>query len=142
MSKTYDPKQVKISFFGIPISGFAEGTFITATPSGDRFSKAVGADGEVGRAKSNNNTHEVTLTLLQVSPSNDVLNGFLQADKLTNAGKGPLQIVDLSGTTVMMWKDAWIKTPPDVELGNEIGERAWVFDTGQIVEEAIGGNND
>lgn len=139
-TKTFDPKKFIITFGAVAIVGFADGPFITVTPAADRFSKTVGADGEVGRNKSNNNTHEVTITLLQTSVSNDYLSTILRADKLANAGKLPLQIVDTGGTTIMSWKEAWIRTPADVEGAKEITDRAWVFDTGQISVENIGGN--
>lgn len=137
--KTYDPKKVIITFGGVPILGYADGTFVSVTPSNDRFSKAIGADGEVARTKSNDNTHEVTITLIQSSLSNSYLSGILNADRLTNEGVLPLSITDLSGTTLMFWKDAWIRTDPDVEFSKETGERAWVFDTGQAAVNVIGG---
>jgi len=138
--QTYDPHKVIITFGGIPLTGYADGTFISAKPSADRFTRKVGADGEVGRARGADRTHEVTLTLLQVSPSNDYLSTVLAADALSNAGVLPLQIADLSGTTLQFWDAAWIKTPPSMDDGKEIADRQWVFDTGQIVLENIGGN--
>lgn len=140
LTKTYDPKQIVVTFNGVPIVGFADGTFISVSPSGDRFTKTVGADGEVGRSKSNDNTSEVTITLLQTSLSNDYLNSQMLLDKLTNSGKGTLQIKDMAGTSVHFWKEAWIKTPPDGEYSKEISERSWVFDTGQADIEVFGGN--
>ncbi len=138
--KTYDPKQVIVTFGGVPISGFADGTFISVSPNNDRFTKAVGADGEVARSKSVDYSHEVTLTLLQTALSNAYLTGILTADQLTNEGKLPLSITDLSGTTLMLWPEAWIRVEPDVEFAKETGERAWVFDTGQPAVNVIGGN--
>lgn len=140
MVKTYDPKKMIITFLGTPISGYADGTFLTITPSSERYTKSVGADGETARGKSNDNTHEVTITLLQSSLSNDVLSNALAADKIGNLGKGPLQVVDLNGTTLFYWDVAWIRQPPDAEYSKEVGERAWIFDTGPIVQENIGGN--
>jgi len=138
--KTYDPKQIIITFGGVPITGFADGTFLSVSPSGDRFTKIVGADGEVTRSKSNDFTNEVTITLKQSSLSNDYLTGILNADRLANSGKLPLQVKDMLGTTLYFWKEAWIKAPPDVEEAKEMSDRAWVFDTGQSDIEYHGGN--
>ncbi len=138
--KTYDPKGVIVTFNGVPIVGYADGTFISISPSGDRFTKMVGADGEVARSKSNDYTSEVTITLLQTSISNDFLNSQMQLDKLANSGKGTLQIKDMLGTSLHFWKDAWIKAPPDAEFSKEVSDRAWVFDTGQADIETFGGN--
>ena len=138
--KTYNSKRVIIVFGGVPLSGYADGTFLTITPNAERYTKKVGADGEVGRSKSNNNTHEVTLTLLSSSPSNTVLSSFITIDKVTDLGALPLQVIDLSGTTVFFWLQAWLRQPADVEFGKEITERAWTFDTGQATTEIIGGD--
>jgi hypothetical protein len=139
--KTFDPKKVVISFNGFPITGFVDGTFIEVAPAADRFTKSVGADGEVARVHSSNNTHEVTITLLQTSPSNDVLSAQAEADRLSGLGAGPLQINDLSGTTLFFWASAWIKTPATWSGGNDgISERAWVFDTAQAIAQNVGGN--
>lgn len=140
LPKTYAPDLVITSVNGVPITGFADGTFISISPAADRFTKTVGADREVARAKSNDNTYEVTITLLSTSLSNDYLTSLLNADKLANAGKFVLQIKDLNGTTLFFWQSAWIKTPPTVEFSKEITERAWVIDTGQADIEYIGGN--
>ena len=129
--KTYDPNQVVVSFFGVPLSGFADGTFISIAPAADRFTKAVGADGEVTRSKSSDRTSEATLTLQQSSLSNDVLSGFLALDDLNNAGKGPLLIQDKGGTTVFFSAEAWIRTPPTQAYSKEVENRDWIFDTGQ-----------
>ena len=138
--KTYDPKLVIITLGGIPISGYAEGTFVSVKPSSDRFTRKVGADGEVARARSADHTHEITITLQQVSPSNTYLSSVLALDTLANGGVLPLQIIDLSGETLMFWDSAWIKVPPSADFAKESGDRAWVLDTAQIVTEAIGGN--
>ena len=138
--KNYDPKRVNVFFGGVPITGFADGSFISVTPSSQYWTKVSGADGEKARAKSNDNSHEVTITLMQTSQSNDYLSGILALDRASNAGKLPLTIVDLSGTTKMNWLNAWIRQPPDVDESKEITERAWVFDTGDIDIEVYGGN--
>ena len=60
---TYDPKEVVVTFGAIPLDGYADGTFVEVAPAGEAFARHVGADGEVSRSKSNDNTHDVTLTL-------------------------------------------------------------------------------
>ena len=138
--KNYDPKKFIITFGGIPATGFADGTFISVTSPSQTFTKIVGADGEVARAKGNDNTNEVTITLLQTSLTNDYFSSIHKIDKATNQGKLILAIVDLEGTTIMSWSQAWIRQLPDTERSKEIGENAWIFDTGQIDAVNIGGN--
>lgn len=137
--KTYDPKDVIVTFGGVSLSGFADGTFISVTASMERFQKVVGADGEVARGRSNDDTHEVTITLMQTSPSNDDLAAIAKSDRQSNDGVRALAIRDLGGNTLMFWPEAWVRQTPDIEFAKEVGERAWVFDTGQIAIEDISG---
>ena len=129
---TYDPKKVIVTFGGMPISGFAAGTFINVTPSADRFTKVVGADGEVSRSKSADNTHEITITLLQSSLSNQYLSGIETLDKISSRGILPLTITDLNGLTIKFWPEAWISADPDLGYAAEQTDREWTFQTGQI----------
>lgn len=138
--KTYDPANVIITFNGVPLTGFADGEFITITSPSERFTKVVGADGLVSRAKSNDNTHEVTVTLTGTSISNDYLTGIVALDRYGNAGKGALQIADLNGTALFAWEEAWIRQPSDVSFDKTITDKAWTFDTGQATIESYGGN--
>ncbi len=138
--KTYDPKAVVVTFNGIPITGFTDGDFVQVAVANDAFAKKVGANGEVGRARSNDDTAEVTITLMQTSPSNKLLSDVHNLDKATGAGKGPLSIKDLNGESVWYFPDAWIKKAPDFTRGKEIADVAWVFDTGQPSESDMGGN--
>ena len=66
--KTYDPKQVVITFGVIPISGYADGTFVSVNRSGDAFTKKKGAAGDVERVNKNQGDFEVTVTLLPNCP--------------------------------------------------------------------------
>lgn len=139
-AKTYDPKAIILIIGGVPITGFADGTFISVAPSSDRYTKVVGADREVARSASNDFTSEITITLLQTSSSNDYLSTLLNLDKLAHGGKRSIQIKDLLGTTLLFYQDGWINTPPTIEFSKEVGERSWVFQTGQADIENIGGN--
>lgn len=40
--RTYDPKQVIITVGGIPMSGFADGTFLTVDRDDDQWAKVTG----------------------------------------------------------------------------------------------------
>jgi len=138
--KTYDYKFTVMTVGGVPITGFADGTGITVEFSSPSYTKTVGADGEVARTRSNDDTAKITITLLQTSLSNDWLSSLVALDKLANAGKVPVQIKDLLGTTVLFFKDAWVNERPSIEFGKELSERAWILETGQISIENIGGN--
>ena len=79
--KTYDPKMVVITFGVIPISGYAEGTFVSVNRSGDAFVKSKGAGGDVERINKNQGDFEVTVTLQQTATVNAELSAALAADR-------------------------------------------------------------
>ncbi len=137
--KTYDPKAVEIIFAGIPIEGFADGTFITVTRDNPSFNSLVGSDGEGARALTNDKSGTVTLTLLQTSVTNAALSAVINLDENTGDGVAPLLIKDNSGTTLSSAETAWLEKPADVEYGREIANREWTIKTDSL-EIVHGGN--
>ncbi|GHV79125.1 hypothetical protein AGMMS49944_09160 [Spirochaetia bacterium] len=136
---TYDPKKVIITYGGVPIGGYADGTFIQVDAAEAYFAKKVGADGEVTRSMSNNNTHSVAITLQQSSLSNQHLSTCKNLDKLTGLGMLPLSITDLNGGTLFFWPQAWVVQDPPWGFAKENTDRAWGFETGQIATQNEGG---
>jgi len=130
--KTYDPKGVVVTVGGIPISGYADGTFINISRQNDAYSSVAGADGEVSRAKSNDKRGELVLTLLQTSLSNDVLSGIAQLDERSNSGVVPIMVKDMSGLTTFFSGSGWIRKVPDSEFGKEISNREWAFELAEM----------
>ena len=138
--KTYDPSNVQVIMGGVPMSGFADGTFISIAFDEDQYTKTVGADGEVSRSKSNNNTATVSLTLKQTSSSNDALSALYQADRLSNGGVVPFMVKEIgSGRTLCFAQSAWVQKLSDVAYSKDIEDRAWTIATGQM-QIFIGGN--
>lgn len=137
--KTYDPAQVILNIGGVQMSGFADGTFITFERDEDAFTKHTGADGEVARAKSNNKSGSLTLTLAQTSSSNDVLSAFAIADELNNSGVVPALMKDLNGNTIAAAASAWIRKQPNSEFAKEISNREWIIDLARV-DYTVGGN--
>src|SRR3990172_3302697 len=118
--RSYDPAQVTVVFAGIPIEGFADGTFLTAERANPMFNTMVGSDGEGARAKSNDTSGSVTLTLMQTSLSNDALSALAALDETSGDGVGPLLIKDGLGRTLIQAESAWLEKPANAEFGREI----------------------
>lgn len=137
--KTYDPNEVICIVGGAIISGYADGTYLNVERDEQMFQKVVGADGFVSRAKSNNKSGVLTLTLQQTSPSNDVLSGFMVADELTNSGIVPVFIKDAIGTTVLVSGEGWVQQMPAVGYAKEVNNREWSIAMAQI-NAFVGGN--
>lgn len=138
-AKTYDPSQVAIIVGGFQITGFADGSFLTVARNADAFALYVGTDGEGTRAKSNNKSGRITLTLAQSSDSNAILSGIAVADELSNNGIVPVLIKDNSGNSLYAAETAWIVKAPDSEFGREIGSREWIIETDNLAV-FVGGN--
>jgi len=135
---TYDAKMVIVTFGGTPLGGFADGTFVNI--AGEKaFKRKSGADGENVRSRSNKNCHDVTITLLQSSLSNEYLSAMNQLDRATNHNMLPLTITDLNGTTLCFWPQAWVEEPDSWDYAVDDTDRAWVFHTGSIATDNRGG---
>jgi hypothetical protein len=138
---TYVPDEVSLIAVGIPITGFAPGTFISVEQNEDAFSLQVGSSGEACRTRTNNLSSRITFTLLQSSNDNLLLSAVFNSDQLSPAGDGilPTLIKDNSGTTVIGAEKSWIVRMPTVEFANEGGTREWVIETDRI-NAVVGGN--
>lgn len=137
--KTYDPKKVVCIVGGAIITGYADGTFINCERNVDTFSRAVGADGETTRIRSNDKSGKITITLQAASDSNAIMSGFALADELSNRGVVPVLIQDTLGTTLVTATRAWVTKVANIEQAKEMSTRAWVMETDEIVMFA-GGN--
>lgn len=138
--RTYNPSRVVIIMNGLPMSGFADGTFLNVTMAADGVVTQVGADGEIARAVNTDRRCTVTITLQQTSPSNAFLSGLFEMDTLTCGGTiGPILVQDLCGSTLFMAAQAWVVKPADMEFAKEVGTRAWQIETGAPSVYLVGG---
>lgn len=131
--KNYDPLEVAVIVGGHVVSGYADGTFLVVERNNDTFARTTGASGETARAKSNDRSGKFTITLLQSSLSNGVLQGFATSDELANSGTFPVLIKDANGNDIFSAEIAWIMKPSNAEYGKEITEREWVIETGELI---------
>lgn len=129
---TYDPKEVIININGIPISGFADGTFINVSREKDAFTKVIGSDGVQSRAKSNDRSGMIVLTLVQTSASNDTLSALAIADEVQNAGVAAIIVKDVGGRSTFISGNGWVRKMPDSEFSNEITNREWTLDMAEV----------
>lgn len=126
--RTYSPRQMAVILGGVPITGFAEDTFINVSPSSETFTRSVGASGEVSRVEKADRTGNLALTLQQTSPSNEYLTGLHLADRQSLAGTFSLLIKDNNGNTVISAENAYIARLPDAEYNQEVGTREWLIE--------------
>ncbi len=139
---TYNPASVLVIIGGVPVSGYADGTFIEISALSDGVTSVAGADGEIARAIGTDNRHSVNLTLLQTSSSNDVLSSLHALDRKSSGGvMQPVLVQDLSGRTLFAASKAWIKKSANVSFGKTVEGRQWMMETGEPTTYVIGGNS-
>lgn len=140
MGRTWDPTQLVITFGGYHLTGYADGTFCNVERNEDMWSLQMGTDGTGTRSKSSNRSGRVTVTLMQSSPSNDVLSDFALADEATNGAALPLMVKDINGTSLYSAEKAWLVKTAPAEHGREATGREWVFETDELLVHV--GSND
>lgn len=123
----YDAKKVSVTVNGLRITGFAEGTFVTASKDEDNFETSVSAQGDAAIAVRNNTLGTIELTLNMTSPSINTLDRLAEASTML-----PVWIIsnnevrEKSGGTKAM-----ITKPSDKEYSDAVTERTYeikVFD--------------
>lgn len=135
----YDPKSVSIIVGGKIMHGFADGTFVNVERNEQAYNLKVGVDGEGTRAKNNNRSGKITITLMQSSESNDVLSSFATADELSNTGVVPFLMKDNLGRTVCTALSCWVQKVANSEMAKEVGMRTWVLESDEVTI-LVGGN--
>jgi len=135
----YDPENVTVSFRGVDIKGVAKGTFIKVEREVKTWTKKVGSTGSVTRSRSRDRTGKMTLTLMDGSPSNDLLMAMFLSDELRGDGVGAFQVRDFSGNMRCNCVNAWISEPPKIERAEESGNTVWEFECADLTINA-GGN--
>lgn len=119
MARVYDPKQVNVIVDGVFITGFAEGTMVTAEKDEDDFTVVYGAQGDYSVAESHNTLGTITLTLQDTSPSLPFLRSLVNRRRFFSC-----YVVDANDSSRVMagGSEARILKSPGFEKGNEVGE--------------------
>jgi len=128
-ARTFNLAQCQFIVNGLPIEGFGESDAAVWAPDEDLYTKVVGADGEVSRARTNNYSGSLTITLMSTSKSNDVMNALMILTKLISAGDmAAILIQDLGSPDRFFGQKCWLKREPDMSFGRDVTERTWTFD--------------
>lgn len=136
---TYDPKKILCIVGVAPMQGFAEDTAIELELDDDVYATKAGIDGDVSRARVHGLIQTAKITLMQTSPSNDVLSAIHALDLASNAGVVPFMLKDVLGTTLIFSGYCWIRKPAPVAFGKEVGNRVWTLTIANVTQ-FIGGN--
>lgn len=120
---SYDPKQVNVSWAGIPIQGAMDGQFLEMDFAEDNVMIHSGAQGFTSFVENSNETGTATITLSQRSPTNTLLSAAFAARKM-----GTLLVKDLSDTTtIALGFDTRIGKHAPIKRGKDIIGTEWKF---------------
>lgn len=131
----YDARRLIVMLAGRLISeGFSEDDHLSIEYTSDGYTKTTGVDGYTGRARIADESARVTISLLQTSPANLILETIYQLDRNTPAGAGVgfFSINDINGPTIYAARCAWIAKRPDPAWGRDIKTRDWMIDAGRM----------
>lgn len=137
----YCPDSVSCLALGIPLDGFADGTFISIIKDRVPFQMYESADGIPARLYNRSETYTIQLTFHCGSPSNDVLTKLWLLDEATQKGRFPLFIKDLSGSDLFFSTSSWIEGIPAVTKSVTMDTRVWTLRATQAVLN-VGSNQD
>ena len=130
--RIYDPTLVSVIIGSQAITGFAEGTFVTAGYEENAIDYTQGlANGAVTLNPSREGN--LKFTLLQSSSSNAYLQ--IYASRLRDR-RGvfyfPFLVINNSGGELASGDAAWIIKEPEVSLADKMLSREWVIKTGRL----------
>lgn len=123
----FDPKEVAVVAAGMPLTGFADGTFVTCGRVEDIYTESVGAQGNVTRNRNRDPRGEIRVTLKGESPSNLVLQ-----ELALSSGTFPVQVLRIGSTYARQTflaggTEAWLQTNPGRDFGEEETNREYIF---------------
>lgn len=130
--KTFDTKKHVLSFWGVPITGFADDDGISIEYNEDCVTLRTGQDGESVRSINYNRSAKIKIKLTDASLSNDVLSAARLADRKGGRGVSPCTLKDLGGTSAALAPTAWVSKEPAFDVGKESGDREWELTTDEL----------
>ncbi len=128
MEYRYSFNDIIVLIGGVQITGFAEGDdAVTIEYQSDLFNTVVGADGQGVASRIKDNRANMTLRLLQTSPSNDFLSGILTAYMAEVYTPLPIIIRDAAGNSLHGAPTSYITARPTISYGQNQTSRDWVL---------------
>lgn len=134
---TYSPKDVSISFGGYPLAGWDSITISRNAPS---FVTVRGIRGKHTRIPSGDTSATITVSILQTSPSNDVLSEVHALDLQYGTGRLALTLKDSSGKSVFSSDEGYIVAYPEVVFSGGFEYRSWTIYCQTTKSYVVGGN--
>jgi hypothetical protein len=125
LSKSYNFSEVVLTIDGQRIGGYGEDGGVSVEFAGDDSEMVQGADGEVVVNQLPRQPATMTVTLLETSLSNGILQAIYTAQRLTGTALSPLALVDPSTGESLMSAEAKIANRPNITKNKSASAREW-----------------
>lgn len=124
---SYSPLLVEASIFGIPIDGFADGSFIRIQRDEEvsKFKKAM--DGSQTVTLDDNGTYRITLTLMSSSPSNDWIHLIMKLYEKTGIEFIIPFTVTYGGKTILAATNTFFSVESSTEFDTAATNSEWTL---------------
>lgn len=133
----YSLRRVAVTINGVPLSGAADGDFVTITPNANVHDKTPGARGEYAVSATNDRGATITFNVFQGSTVNrNVLETVARQQR--DLGLGPatlavIEVTDLETGEEITCPRCWIETLPTRNFGQQQQGREYVFATDEYI---------
>jgi hypothetical protein len=138
--KSFDPKKALLTIGGVPIDGYADGTYVNFSWPNNLWETKEGGTGEVDRIKIPTGFRaDLEITLMQSADINSLLWALMEADFNFN-DPFPILFKDLLGPTTLECSKCYNTKPPayTLEKGTP-SNRVWTFTLPKVIG-LMGGN--
>ena len=135
---TYNPGDVILTIGSYQVRGWDEISIERITKS---FRLVKGIRGKHTRIKDSDTSAILTISLMQVSPSNDVLSEIHRLDLIEGTGRIELSLDDKSGNSSFSSAEAFIEGYPRKVFKDSIEYVVWTIQCQSTDDFLVGGNS-
>ena len=140
MGNTYSFRDVAASLVGptgsanLAYGAGAADEGITLSPTGDKNTMVVGADGNVMHSLHADQSGVVTVRLLKTSPTNAILQAMYDAQQISSSlwGQNVITVEQKASGDISTNTSCAFKKKPEIKYGKDGDIMEWAFDTGRL----------
>lgn len=130
MLYSYAPSSIKCSVFGVELVGLSKDEIVTIERIGETVSMRKASDGSHTAFVDNNAAYKVTISIEQVSESNEFLHTIYKLHQRVSGNLLiPFSVTEkvTTGGTTFLSTDTFFESEPTATYLSESSERRWVF---------------
>ena len=135
--QTYNPSDVRLTIGGYQLAGWNS---ITIARNKQGVQPVPGIRGKHTRVPTNDTSATVTISMLQTSPSHDVMSAIHGLDLVNGTGRLELSLRDGSGRSVFNTIESYITGYPETTYSDNFEYRTWTIYCQTTNDYVVGGN--